>query len=52
MSEKILITGGAGFIGSNLALGLINKGYNVSVIDCFHTTVSLPVCGSFFPAIF
>lgn len=33
MSKNILITGGAGFIGSNLALKLISKGYNVSVLD-------------------
>jgi dTDP-L-rhamnose 4-epimerase len=31
--KKILITGGAGFIGSNLALKLINKGYTVTVLD-------------------
>lgn len=31
--KNILITGGAGFIGSNLALALIEKGYNVSVLD-------------------
>lgn len=31
--KNILITGGAGFIGSNLALKLINKGYNVTVLD-------------------
>lgn len=31
--KNILITGGAGFIGSNLALKLINKGHNVTVID-------------------
>ncbi|SFQ51454.1 NAD-dependent epimerase/dehydratase family protein [Parafilimonas terrae] len=30
---NILITGGAGFIGSNLALGLIKKNYNVTVFD-------------------
>jgi len=33
MSKKILITGGAGFIGSNLALDLIQKGYSVTVFD-------------------
>jgi dTDP-L-rhamnose 4-epimerase len=31
--ENILITGGAGFIGSNLALRLISIGYQVTVLD-------------------
>lgn len=31
--KNILITGGAGFIGSNLALKLIAKGYKVTVLD-------------------
>ncbi|SFC34862.1 dTDP-L-rhamnose 4-epimerase [Kaistella jeonii] len=31
--KNILITGGAGFIGSNLALKLIHKGYSVTVLD-------------------
>lgn len=31
--KKVLITGGAGFIGSNLALHLLQKGYVVSVLD-------------------
>lgn len=30
---NILITGGAGFIGSNLALKLIAKGYKVTILD-------------------
>jgi dTDP-L-rhamnose 4-epimerase len=33
MSKNILITGGAGFIGSTLALKLIEKGYKVTVLD-------------------
>ena len=33
MNKKVLITGGAGFIGSNLALKLIDKGYEVTVLD-------------------
>lgn len=31
--KNILITGGAGFIGSNLALKLIAKGYRVTILD-------------------
>ena len=31
--KKILITGGAGFIGSNVALKLIDKGYEVTILD-------------------
>jgi dTDP-L-rhamnose 4-epimerase len=31
--KNILITGGAGFIGSKLALKLVDRGYNVTVLD-------------------
>jgi len=31
--QNILITGGAGFIGSHLADGLLEKGYNINVLD-------------------
>ena len=30
---NVLISGGAGFIGSNLALKLVEKGYNITVLD-------------------
>jgi len=33
MNKRILITGGAGFIGTNLALKLIDKDYNVTILD-------------------
>ncbi|MBD1392318.1 NAD-dependent epimerase/dehydratase family protein [Mucilaginibacter glaciei] len=33
MKKRILITGGAGFIGSNLALKLLAKGYEITVLD-------------------
>ena len=33
MNKNILITGGAGFIGSNLSLKLLDLGYNVTVLD-------------------
>ena len=31
--KNILITGGAGFIGSKLALNLIDKDYNITILD-------------------
>lgn len=31
--EKVLITGGAGYIGSHIALTLLNQGYEVVVLD-------------------
>ena len=33
MKKKILITGGAGFIGTALSLTLISKAYKVRVLD-------------------
>ncbi len=37
--KNILITGGAGFIGSNLSLQLLKKGYNITVLDCLHPQI-------------
>ena len=33
INKRVLITGGAGFIGSNLALKLLDKNYSVTVLD-------------------
>lgn len=35
MAEKVLVTGGAGYIGSHTALALLNAGHEVVVIDNF-----------------
>lgn len=50
--ERVLVTGGAGFIGSHLCEALANKGFNVFSIDNFSTgklinTSSLLRCRNF-----
>ncbi|HEX8949487.1 MAG TPA: GDP-mannose 4,6-dehydratase, partial [Dissulfurispiraceae bacterium] len=35
--ETVLITGGAGFIGSNIAEGMLKEGYRVVIIDDLST---------------
>ncbi|MFC7371309.1 GDP-mannose 4,6-dehydratase [Fictibacillus iocasae] len=37
---RILITGGAGFIGSHLAKRLVKEGYDLTLIDSFHSYYS------------
>ncbi len=37
LQPKIVVTGGAGFIGSNLCEALIEKGYDVTCLDNFST---------------
>lgn len=37
---KIIVTGGAGFIGSHLAKRLIEENHDVYIIDCLHTYYS------------
>lgn len=33
VSKKVIVTGGAGFIGSNLTVALLERGYDVHIID-------------------
>jgi len=40
MSRLILVTGGAGFIGSNIAAALVDQGYDVAVSDRLHSAES------------
>lgn len=39
MAEKILVTGGAGYIGSHCVLELVEAGYIPVVIDNFHNAI-------------
>jgi len=39
--EKVLVTGGLGFIGSNVAVRLVESGASVTILDSMH-----PTCGA------
>lgn len=42
MTKRVLITGGAGFIGSHLADDLLRRGYQVRALDCLSPQVHGP----------
>jgi nucleoside-diphosphate-sugar epimerase len=48
MREKILVTGGAGYLGSILVPALLSKGYEVTVLDALihHQTPLLDCCSN------
>ena len=37
--KNVLVTGGAGFVGFNLCKELLNKNYNITVIDNFSKVI-------------
>ena len=41
--KKILVTGGAGYIGSHTCIELLNSGYEVVVVDDFTNSVAEPM---------
>lgn len=46
---KVLITGGAGFVGTNLTLDLLKNGYSVKIIDDLSTGLkeNIPIRAEF-----
>lgn len=41
--ESILVTGGAGFIGSHTCLSLLKKGYSLYIVDSFINSSKLSI---------
>lgn len=41
--KKILVTGGAGYIGSHTCIELLNSGYQVVIVDDFTNSVAEPI---------
>mgnify|MGYP001460129165 CR=1 FL=1 len=41
--KHILVTGGAGFIGSHTCVELLEKNYNITIVDSFINSSSLSI---------
>ena len=41
MGSRVLVTGGAGFIGSHTCLVLLEAGYDLLILDNFSNSLSL-----------
>lgn len=50
VANKVLVTGGAGFIGSNLCLALIREGYDVTCMDDRSASSGIPKGAKFIHA--
>ena len=49
--KNVLITGGAGFIGSNIASKLVDKGVNVTVLDSLSEQIQRTKTGRDIPSL-
>ena len=42
--KRILVTGGTGYIGSHTCISLLEKGYDVTIVDNLVNSKALVVC--------
>ena len=44
LMKRILVTGGTGYIGSHTCISLLEKGYDVTIVDNLVNSKALVVC--------